>query len=257
MPAMWTALIRDVSPTLGACELTHLEREPIDVERAQAQHRGYRLALEELGCEVLELEPLPDQPDAVFVEDTAIVLDELAVLTRPGAASRRPESESVADVLDAFRPIVRLEAPATLDGGDVVQIGRRLYVGRSGRSNAAGLEQLQALVGGRGYEVRGVDVTGCLHLKSAVTAVSDSAVLLNPAWVDADAFADHARIEVDPGEPFAANVVRVGSRVLHTEGFPCTRARLEAHGLDVLSVDVSELAKAEGALTCCSLLVQG
>jgi dimethylargininase len=256
MRLMWTALTRAVSPTLGNCELTHLARSPIDVKLAAAQHEDYEAALVALGCRIERLPELPEQPDAVFVEDTALVLDEIAVVTRPGAPGRRPETASVATALGLVRNVVELTAPATLDGGDVVQVGRRIFVGCSGRTNAEGVSQLQALVSAAGYEVRSVEMDGCLHLKSAVTCVAPGTLLLNPDWVDVSAFADLDCLQIDPSEPFAANAVRVGDRLLHAEAFPRTRARLTERGLDVRSVDMSELAKAEGALTCCSLLVR-
>jgi dimethylargininase len=254
---MIVALTRPVSASIGRCELTHLEREPIDVARAEAQHRAYEEALRELGCTVVRLPAEPDLPDAVFVEDAAIVLDEVAVLTRPGAASRRAEVASVAAGLGPYRPLVRLEAPATLDGGDVLRVGRTLYVGRSARTSAAGAEQLAARVAPHGYGVVAVPLEGCLHLKSAATLVAPGVLLVQPAWVAADAF-DPAleRVAVDPAEPFAANALRIGPHVVHPAAFPRTRERLEARGIAVRPVDLSELAKAEGAVTCCSLVLE-
>jgi dimethylargininase len=253
---MVIALTREVSPTLGACQLTHVTRVPIDVERAAAQHRAYEARLEELGCRLVRLPPLPDLPDAVFVEDTAVIVDELAVTTRPGAPSRRGEVPSVGRALGAYRRVATISPPATLDGGDVLRVGRTLFVGRSTRSNADGIEQLRSWLAPSGYAVEAVTVTGCLHLKSAATLVAPGTVLVNPHWVDPGTFAGLERIEVDPGESHAANALMVGGALLYPEAFPATRARLEAHGLRVVPVDLSELAKAEGAVTCCSLLVE-
>lgn len=248
------AVTRDVSPALGNCELTHLPRVGIDVARAHRQHQAYLETLTGLGCRLIELEAEPDLPDSVFVEDTAVVLDELAVIARPGAASRRPECLSIAIVLSDHRPLVTLEKPATLDGGDVLLVGRTVWVGLSGRSNWSAVGQLRALVGRHGYEVRPVELDGCLHLKSAVTLVDPETVLLNPAWVEARIFGGLDVVHVDPGEPHAANTLRVGAGLIHPANFPRTRARLEARGLVVHPVDVSELQKAEGAVTCCSLV---
>ncbi|MHB8079119.1 MAG: dimethylarginine dimethylaminohydrolase family protein [Candidatus Krumholzibacteriia bacterium] len=249
-----TAVTRDVSPALARCELTHLPRVDIDVARAHAQHQAYCAALTALGCRLIALQAEPDLPDSVFVEDTAVVLDELAVIARPGAASRRPECLSIAIVLSDHRPLVTLEKPATLDGGDVLLVGRTVWVGLSGRSNWSAVGQLRAIVGRHGYEVRPVELEGCLHLKSAVTLVAPDTVLLNPAWVDAQIFSGLDIVNVDPGEPHAANALRVGSGLIYPANFPRTRARLEARGLAVHPVDVSELQKAEGAVTCCSLV---
>lgn len=251
---MLIAITRDVSPSLSACELTHVERTPIDVGRAETQHREYQRVLASLGCRVLNLPAQPTMPDAVFVEDVAIVLDEVAIMTRTGAESRRGEGASVAEVLRRYRPLRTIEAPGTLEGGDVLRIGRTLYVGESGRSNAEGAAQLGALIAEFGYTVRTVPIHGCLHLKSAVTALSDDRLLLQPAWVGRDSFPEFRIIEVDPEEEHAANVVRIGASVVMPACFPRTWQRLVDAGVKVTTVDVSELQKAEGAVTCCSLL---
>lgn len=253
---MLIAITREVSPSLAACELTHVARAPIDIGLAATQHHAYQQALVSLGCQLLTLAAEPSMPDAVFVEDVAVVLDEVAVMTRTGAASRRGEGASVAEVLRRYRPLRAIQAPGMLEGGDVLRIGRTLYVGQSGRSNADGIAQLGALVGEFGYAVRTVPIRDCLHLKSSVTAVRDDTVLLQPAWVDRASFEGFRVIEVDPDEEHAANVVRVGDRVLMPACFPRTRQRLVDAGIDVTSVDVSELQKAEGAVTCCSLLLR-
>jgi len=245
------ALTRVLPPSIAACELTHLDRMPIDVARAEAQHRAYEEALVRAGCDVRRVAAVPDMPDSVFIEDTAVVVDELAVICRPGAESRRGETAGVEAVLATLRPIARIEPPGTLDGGDVLRVGRRVYVGSSGRTNADGIAQLRAFL--KGYEVIAVPVRGCLHLKSAVTQVAERTLLLNPAWVDREAFDDVDVIEVV--EPSAANALFVNGVTIFPAAFPRTRARLHAAGIDVVTVDVSEIAKAEGALTCCSILV--
>lgn len=249
------ALTRAVPESIARAELTHLERRPIDLERARQQHEAYRAALAQMGCTVHELEPTPALPDSVFVEDAAVVLDELAVITRSGADSRRPEIESVAQALRPYRELGFIEAPGTLDGGDVLRLARRIFIGETPRTDAEGMRQFRALVAPYGYVVEAVPVSGCLHLKSGVTAIGDATVLLNPDWVDAAVFADHECIEVDPAEPFAANALCIDGRVLLPAAFPGTRARVEARGFEVTTVDADELAKAEGGLTCCSLLV--
>jgi dimethylargininase len=251
---MLKALTREVSPNINACELTHLDREPIDLELARQQHGLYLEALRTCGCQVLPLTPEPDSPDSVFVEDTAVVIDEVAVITRPGASSRRPETVSMAKKLEEFKPLARIEAPGILDGGDVLRIGNRFFVGLSSRSNQAGLEQLRAILEPHGYVVDGATVTGCLHLKSAVTAIGEEAVLANPAWVDVRQFGVSTVIEVDPTEEQGANALLVNSRLIYPAEFPRTRRRLEEAGFEVIPVPASELAKAEGAVTCCSVV---
>lgn len=251
---MRIAVTREVSAALERCELSYLPRSPIDVGRAREQHRRYRETLAALGCAVVSLPELPEQPDAVFVEDAAVVVDEVAIITRPGAESRRAETESMAASLAQYRRLAFLEEPATLDGGDVLCIGRRLYVGLSGRSNRAGIEQLAALLRPFGYTVEGVRLTGCLHLKTAATPIAQRHLLINPAWVEKAAFRDVEFTEVDPAEPHAGNAVRVGEAVVYPQSFPRTRGRLERLGLEVHAVDMSETEKAEGGVTCCSLI---
>jgi dimethylargininase len=252
---MLIAYTREVSPSLADCELTHLEREPLDVAGAQAEHAAYEAALAQLGAAVRRLPSTPQLPDSVFVEDTAVVLDEVAVITRPGAASRRPETSSVAAALAVHRPLVHVRAPGTLDGGDVLVAGRHIYVGLSSRTSRDAITQLTDSLAVFGYEVIPVEFRGCLHLKSAVTRVADDLMLLNPDWVAAEVFSGHRAVEVDPLEPHAANALALGGAVIHPRHHKRTRARLEAVGLSVMPLGLDELAKAEAGVTCCSLLL--
>ena len=248
------AITRDVAEALAGCELSFVPRTPIDVALARRQHAAYVAALRGRGCEVLELPALDDFPDSVFVEDTALVFPELAVLTQPGAASRRGEVDSVGAALARFRPLARIEGEGTIDGGDVLRIGQEVYVGLSARSNAEGIRQLRALLQPHGYRVQGLPTRDCLHLKSAVTLVAPDAVLVQPRWLDPAPFAHLRRIEVEASEEHAANALLVGGGIVYPDCFPRTRERLEAAGVEVSAVDVSELQKAEGAVTCCSLV---
>ncbi len=250
---MQIAITRGVSPSINRCELTHLPRENIDVQLARLQHQRYEEALEVLGCQVQRLPAEPDLPDAVFVEDTAIVLNELAVIARP-AGTRRQETFSVAQRLVAYRSVFNIHTPGTLEGGDLLRIGSRLYAGRSDRSNTEGLRQLQSLVGTYHYSVHPVDITKCLHLKSAVSRVDVETLLINPNWVDKKAFPGMNFIEVHPEEPFAANALWIGDTVMFPAEYPRTRERLEKFGIRVNAIEMSQLAKAEGGLTCCSLI---
>ena len=251
---MLIAITREVSPNIGQCELTHLDRQPIDLSLAQAQHHQYEAALEALGCQLVRLPTEPTLPDSVFVEDTAIVLDEVALLTRPGADSRQAETASIAQALAPYRTVQPIVAPGIVDGGDVLRIGKRLYVGLSSRSNEAAVAQMADLLRPFGYSVQGVQVQGCLHLKSAVTQVSPMMLLVNPAWVDAGLFGDMQVIEVDSEEPHAANALLIGDTVVYPTSYPYTAQRLAQYGIQVHQVDVGELIKAEGAVTCCSLV---
>jgi len=249
---MPTAIVRAVSPAINRCELSYLERREIDVPRAMEQHRDYVRCLEQLGATVLSLAAEPDLPDSVFVEDPAVVVDEVAVIAHMGAESRRAEAESLAHALAAFRRLEWLKSPATLEGGDVIRIGRTLYVGASQRTNTEGIAQLAAVLAPFGYDVRAVEVRGCLHLKSGACHLGRGTLLVNPEWIDAGAFDDYKLIDV--AEAWAADVLEIGGVILMPEGFPETRRRLEHAGFAVRSVDVSELQKAEAGVTCMSIV---
>ena len=226
---MRIAITRPISSKLGQCVLTYLPRTTIKLDLAHAQHRAYAQTLERLGCRLITLPPEPDRPDSVFVEDTAIVLDEVAIITRPGAASRRPETASVAQVLGAHRPLLWLQAPSTLDGGDVLRIGQTLYVGVSSRSNAAGIAQLRTLIAPYGYRAVAVPLQKCLHLKSAVTQVAPETLLLNPHWIEPNTFPGLARDAVDAQEPSGANALLIGDQL-------SMRRRSHAHVNDWFSM---------------------
>ena len=251
------AITRPISPRMAECELTCRDRTPIDVELARRQHRAYEKALAEVGCLLLPAPAAPEHPDAVFVEDTAIVLDEVAVATRPGASSRRGEVEGVVSVLERFRPIRRIEEPGTIDGGDVLRIGRTLFVGRSTRTNETGIDALGRIAGEQGYSVRAVDFRGCLHLKSAATRIGPDAILANPELVDPAVFEVSRVIEVDPAEPEAANALEIAGVLLLPAEHVRTGARLAAAGFEARAVSMTEVGKAEGGVTCCSLVFEG
>lgn len=254
------ALLRAPADSLATqCELSFIDRAPIAPARLREQHEAYAQVLRDAGCEVRKLPPIESLPDSVFVEDDALVLDECVVLARPGAASRRPEVGRIADELRLLRPrCLALEAPATLDGGDVLRIGRTLHVGVGVRTNAAGVALLSELLKPFGYRVEAVRVPGALHLKTACTALDDETLLLNRDWLEPGAFAGWRAVEVDEGEPFAANVLRLGRTLVANSGFPRTLERVQAHaqraGLEVLAVDIGEFGKAEAGLTCLSLI---
>lgn len=253
-PRMEIALTRDVSPAIQQAELTYLERQPIDLARAVAQHDAYREALSRLGLRVLRLPADPACPDCCFVEDTAVVVDELAVMAAPTPVSRRPEVPAVASALAAFRELAYLPPDAHLEGGDVLQLGRVLYVGFSSRTNQAGIVALAHAVEPFGYRVVPVPVSGCLHLKSAVTAIGDEAVIANPDWIDMDVFADVAVLPVHAQEPFAANVLRARGVLIADSGHPRTLDLLDRYGYAVQPLDMSEFAKAEAGVTCKSIV---
>jgi len=250
------AITRAVSPAINECELTHIARIPIDYARAVQQHHQYEEALRSLGITVHSLPAEPDLPDSVFVEDTALVLDECALITRPGAGSRQPEIDSIIKALSPYRQLFYVKEPGTVDGGDILRVGRTIYVGLTTRSNQSAIDQMQVYLRPYGYTVKGIMVTGVLHLKSAVTQVRNDTLLVNPAWVNSDDFAEMKFIEVDPAEPNGANAVMIGEAIIYSTSYPQTQKRLEAADIRIVNVDADEVAKAEGAVTCCSLIFE-
>lgn len=251
---MLTAITRKVSPSFNQCELTNLIREPISIAKANREHEQYENTLQMLGMKVISLAAEEKLPDAVFVEDIAVVLDEIALITRPGAPSRRAETSSIEKALTPYRRINRINDPGTMDGGDVLVIDKSIYVGFSSRSNETAVHQFQSSVKEFGYRVIPVEVNGCLHLKSAITQVAENTLLVNPKWVDKSRFAGMQFIEIDEGEPYAANGLLVDDQFIYPEAFPRTLSKIQKEGIKVICLDVSEIAKAEGAVTCCSLI---
>lgn len=253
---MITAITRAVSPALNRCELEYVPRQEIDLARASAQHEVYERFLSEMGASVLSLPAEPDLPDSVFVEDPAVVLDEVAIMTRMGALSRRREGETLAAALAPFRTLRWIQEPATLEGGDVLRIGRNLFVGASARTNAAGIGQLRRELAAFGYTVEAVEVRRCLHLKSAVTYLGNDAVVINRELIDCAPLRAYRMIEVAAGEPWAANTLALGGTVLIPAAYPRTAAILKSEGFQVRQIDISELMKAEAGLTCSSLIFE-
>jgi len=254
------AFTRGVSPRLIDCELTFLGRQPIDLERAAAQHAAYERAIAGAGFELVRLPDLPDAADSVFVEDTAILLGDHAVITRPGAASRRAETDSTASALADRFELHRITR-GRIDGGDVLRIGRTIYVGQSSRTDCAGAVALANIAAPLGYEVVPVPLDACLHLKTAATYLGHDAdgcdvVLLNRDWIDPAIFGAAQIVACAPPEPFAANALKVSDRLIVSASHPQTSERLRARGFEVQEVDVSELEKAEAGLTCMSLIAE-
>src|SRR6266849_2814097 len=251
---MLTAITRAVSPSIVHCELSFIDRAPIDLATAQQQHHAYENLLGKLGARVISLPADPDLPDSMFVEDPAIVLEELAVVLPLGTETRRREAPMLAQALSTFRRLEYVSLPGTLEGGDVLRIGRKLFVGLTQRSNAEGIRQLAGILAQYNYEVIAASVTGCLHLKSAVTHLGRNTLLTNRAWFDAAPLAGYQWIDVDPAESHSANALALADTIIFPASFPRTRARIEARGFHVTPLDISELQKAESGLTCSSLL---
>jgi dimethylargininase len=251
---MLTAITRGVSPALAECELSFIPRQPINLAIAQQQHHGYEKLLVQLGARVISLSAEPTLPDSMFVEDPALVLDELAVIFPLGTETRRREAATIAAALAPFRKLARVELPGTIEGGDILRLGRKLYVGLTARSNGEGISQLASIVAPYDYQVISVPVTGCLHLKSAVTLLGDNTLLANRAWFESSLIKDHEWVDVDPVEPNAGNALAIAGAVVFPASFPRTRGRIQTRGFCVAPLDISELQKAESGLTCSSLL---
>jgi len=251
---MLTAITRKVSSSLPDCELSFIERKPIDMEKARAQHHSYELLLEKLGAKVISLAEEKELPDSMFVEDPALVLDEVAIICSLGTETRRKEAPSLAAALEPFRKLAYVKLPGMLEGGDVLRIGKKLFVGLTQRSNAEGIRQLAVFTEHYGYDLTAVPVTGCLHLKSAVTYLGRNKLLGNREWFHWKRFEGYDWVDLDPAEPHAGNALAIGETIVFPASFPKTRARIEAKGFHVESLDISELQKAESGLTCSSLL---
>lgn len=248
------ALVNRPSSALAAAELTFLARDPIDIDKAGRQHDAYVATLRAAGLAVEVLDVNRDCPDGVFVEDVVVILDEVALMTTMGTPSRRAEVAGMRAAVARYREVVDLQLPATLEGGDVLRVGRRLFVGLSTRTNEAGVEALRAVAGPYGYEVVPVTVPGALHLKTGITALDNETCLVNREWVDTAPFAGFRLVDVAAGEPFGANVLRLDDQLVMNAAYPQTAALVRALGHQVCTVDISEFGKAEAGLTCMSLL---
>ena len=248
------AVTRELTAGIGNCELTYLHRSEIDFALAQQQHQDYQSALSSLGCDVVVVPAPPGLADSVFIEDTALVLDDIAVMLRPGVTSRQPEVAGVAEVLQQYKPLKAIEPPGTIDGGDLLRVGNTIFAGLSTRSNQVGIQQLRDIVSDFGMTVETVETTKCLHLKSAVSEVASGTLLINTDWISSSAFRDFELIPVDKEETHAANALRIGKNLIYPSSFPRTMDALVKRGIDVVPVDLTELQKAEGAVTCCSLI---
>ena len=247
-----TAIVRAPGPDANDGLTSQIGGAP-DSAGLQRQHSAYCNALKSLGVRLIQLPPLPDFPDAYFVEDTAVVTPEVAVITRPGAPQRRGETPSIARVLKNFRPMESIQAPGTLDGGDVLTVDRRVFIGISSRTNQEGAGQLTRILTSCRYDCTRIAVHDNLHLKSNVTHLGEGRLLMNASWTDRSEFADYTKIPVSPSEIQACNALRINGRVLLSEGHPEVRTRLEALGLPIVTLKTSQIHRMDGGLTCLSI----
>jgi dimethylargininase len=248
------ALTHVISPGIDRCELSFLERSPINYQRAVEQHEHYGELLRDCGLEVIELSVNRDFPDSTFIEDTAVVVDELAIMASMGVESRRGEVSGIESVLGYYRDVQHIRLPATLEGGDVLRIDKKIFVGISARTNIAGFETMKEILEPFGYEVIPVAINGCLHLKSACVAVDDRTLLVNPRWLDLQPLRDFRIIPAFEDEPGAVNSLRINTTLCVHSGYPKTIDSLVKLGFSVKTVDISELLKAEAGMTCSSII---
>jgi dimethylargininase len=251
---MLTAITHQPSPLINNCELTFVNSTKIDFKKAETEHKNYCRMLSGCGVEVITLNKNKDFPDSAFVEDTAIVLDELAIITPMGVSSRADETKLIEEELIGFRALTKIKSPARIEGGDVLRIGKTLFTGLSSRTNSAGIKALKNITGSFGYEVLEVRVRGSLHLKTACTALDDETILCNPEWIETDDLKKFNLIEVASEEPFAANILKINNEIFAHAGFPKTNKKIEHLGYNISTTDISEFLKAEAGLTCLSLL---
>lgn len=250
---MLTVVTHVPSPALQKCELTFIESESIDIEKAAKEHDNYCAMIEKCGAQVIKLEDNSSLPDSVFVEDPLIIFNEVAVLTSMGVESRRKELPALKEIFSQYRNVEQIFLPAKIEGGDVLKIGRNIFVGRSQRTNDQGILALRTIIEPLGYKVTPVRVTGCLHLKTGCTALDDKTILINPDWVEAEPFANYNKIETLPHEPFGANVLPVRETICMNAAFPDTIKLVRSLGYKVAETDITEFVKAEAGLTCMSV----
>lgn len=253
MPGTFTYAITRLPAATFDCGLTTANLGAPSYEMVLRQHQAYTEALQSIGLTIIALDPLLDYPDAHFVEDTAVVTPEVAITTNPGAQSRQGEEQSIADVLKHYRRIERIQAPGTLDGGDVLMIGNHFLIGISERTNQQGAEQLGRILSDHGKTHTTVAVGAGLHLKSSINYVGQNTVITTPDFEEHEALESCDKITTDLNESYAANTLWVNDHLLVPRGFPGTKAKLEALGLPIIELDVSEMRKMDGGLTCLSL----
>lgn len=254
MPLYTHAIVREVPDAYAECLTLEAIEVPIDVPKAREQHAHFCAILAGLGLEVTRLEADESLPDCCFIEDTAVLVDDLAILTNPGAPSRIKEVEAVEQALRGIKPLAKILPPGTLDGGDVLVIGKTIYIGQSTRTNEAGIRQFAALVEPNGYTVVSVPVSGLLHLKSAVTYLGNGQVILAPAYVDPSYFKEYHLLKLSEAEAYCANCLNVNGTILMPEGYEQVKKQIENLGFPVIELDMSEFKKGDGALTCKALL---
>jgi dimethylargininase len=247
------ALVRRPSQNFANALSEHPEATSINIQKAGQQHAAYCEALQIAGLDVEVLEPLDDFPDSVFIEDNAVILEGRTVLCSMKEASRRGEVSLLADALQSRLPVLRLQAPVFIDGGDILQTEDTVFVGQSQRTSTEAIEALQSLTS---KQVVPVQVKKGLHLKTSVSFLGKNLLVINSSYIDTEPFREFEWIEVNEDEAYAANCLAVGDNVILPAGFPRLEQKIQAYGFSTLPVDMSEFQKADGGVTCLSLLIE-
>jgi len=247
------AIVRKPGKNFSRGLTSSVSAKPPQYELLLKQHEAYLETLEAIGLDLTVLDPLPDYPDAYFVEDTAVVTADVAVITNPGAFARNGEEESMAPVLAGFRKIERIQAPATVDGGDVLQVGNHFFIGLSERTNKEGAQQLGDILKSYGNTWTTVAVGAGLHFKSSVNYVGRNTLIVTDDFAEHEQLEGYDKIVVDKAEAYAANTLLVNEHLLIPDGFPDTRKKLDVLGFKILELETSEVRKMDGGLTCMSI----
>lgn len=250
-----SAIVRDIPNSYQQCVVGFHDKPQINVDLAKQQHQAYCKTLEQLGLKIIRIPADNTLPDCCFTEDTAIVFGDTAIITSPGTASRVAETVEMEKTLTPLKKIFYISPPGTIDGGDVLKIDKKVYIGISARTNEHAIKQVAAIINPKGFEVIGVKIRNILHLKSAVTYVGNGCVLLAEGYVDESAFSEYDKIIVPKEEGYCANCLVVNGKVLLPKGFPKTKSLVEAKGFSVIELEMTEIEKAEGALTCLSVII--
>ena len=248
------AIVRGIPNTFQDCVTISHNTPKINVELARQQHETYCTTLEQLGLKLIRIEADDALPDCCFTEDIAIVFNDLAIITSPGTPSRVAETVEMEKIVAPLKKIYHLSPPATLDGGDVLKIDKKIFIGNSLRTNEEAIKQVAAIINPKGYEVIGVKIWNTLHLKSVCTYLGNGCIILAEGYLDDKIFSQYDKIILPKEEAYCANCLVVNGKVLISKGFPKTKSLIEAKEFSVIEMEISETKKADGALTCSSII---
>jgi dimethylargininase len=248
------AIVRDVPESFRESVSVLNTSHDIDLEIAKMQHLKYCNTLSKLGINIIRLDTDDSLPDCCFTEDIIAIADDIAIITNPGIQSRVAETKALEKTLSVFKDVFRITSPGTIEGGDVLKIEKTIYIGISSRTNMEGIRQFTSILEPRGYWIKPVEIRNTLHLKSVCTYLGNRRIILAEGYFDINVFSGFEKIIVPREEEYCANCLFVNNRVLIPKGFPKTKALIEAKGLIVSELEMSEFRKADGAVTCLSVI---